>query len=217
MAHDLLERLGALETPGVSDAMDRLSIAGQCLGIMPVDRSFRLVGEAFTVRYITVHGEGGTVGDFVDDLAPGQVPVLDNAGRLDATVWGDLMTIVAKRRGLAGTVIDGVCRDIDRALEMDYPLFTRGHWMRTGKDRVQLEATAVPVVIGGVTVSPGDLLLGDANGLVALPLDRAAEIIAVAEGIQATEDGIRADVLGGADLRAARANSGYHTLQTPQS
>lgn len=197
--------------------MDRLSIAGQCLGIMPVDRSFRLVGEAYTVRYVTVHGEGGTVGDFVDDLAPGQVPVLDNAGRLDATVWGDLMTIVAKRRGLAGTVIDGVCRDIDRALEMDYPLFTRGHWMRTGKDRVQLEATGVPVVIGGVTVRPGDLLLGDANGLVAVPFDRAEEIISVAEGIQAKEDGIRAEVLGGADLREARANSGYHSLQTPQS
>lgn len=217
MAADLIQRLGALETPGVSDAMDRLEISGQCLGIMPLDRGFRLVGEAYTVRYVTVHGEGGTVGDFVDDLVPGQVPVLDNAGRLDATVWGDLMTIVAKRRGLAGTVVDGVCRDVDRALELDYPLFTRGHWMRTGKDRVQLEATGVPVVIGGVTVRPGDLLLGDANGLVALPRERAEEIISVAEGIQSTEDGIRAEVLAGADLRDARATAGYHRLQTPLS
>jgi hypothetical protein len=71
------------------------------------------------------------------------------------------MTIVAKRRGVAGTVIDGVCRDLDRALEVDYPLFGRGHWMRTGKDRVQLEAIGVPVVIGGITVRPGDLLRGD--------------------------------------------------------
>jgi 4-hydroxy-4-methyl-2-oxoglutarate aldolase len=217
MDKDLTQRLAALETPGVSDAMDRLGIAGQCLGIMPLDRGFRLAGEAFTVRYVPAYEEGATVGDFVDDLGPGQVAVIDNSGRMDATVWGDLMTIVAKRRGLAGTVIDGVCRDLDRALELDYPLFTRGHWMRTGKDRVQLEAIQVPVVVGGVVVRPGDLLLGDANGVVAVPRDRAAEVIGVAEKIQATEDGIRAEVLAGADLRTARAGAGYHRLQTPVS
>lgn len=217
MSNELLQRLKALETPGVSDAMDRLGIPGQCLGIMPLDRSFRLAGEAFTVKYLPAYEAGATVGDFVDDLDPGQAVVIDNAGRMDATVWGDLMTIVAKRRGLAGTVIDGVCRDLDRALELDYPLFTRGNWMRTGKDRVQLEALNVPVLIGGVTVRPGDLLLGDANGLVAVPRDRAEEVIGVGEDIQAREDGIREDIRTGSDLREARSRAGYHRLQTPIS
>jgi regulator of RNase E activity RraA len=209
---ELLARLRALSTPAVSDAMDRLGIGGQCLGVMPLDRSFRMAGAAFTVKY--VDAPGGSVGDFIDDLGPGQVAVLDNAGRLDATVWGDLMTTVAKRRGVEGTVIDGVCRDLDRALGVGFPLFTRGHWMRTGKDRVQLEATEVPVVIGGVTVRPGDLLLGDMNGLVALPHERTGEIVTAAESIESAEAAIRAAITAGADLRDARAQAGYHQLQT---
>ncbi|MGH9036863.1 MAG: RraA family protein, partial [Acidimicrobiia bacterium] len=120
-----------VDTSQVSDALDRLGLTGQCLGIQPLDRSFRLVGVAFTVRYVPVGSEGGTVGDFIDDLEPGTVAVLDNGGRLDATVWGDLLTATAHRRGVAGTVIDGVCRDSDRSLELGYPIFSRGTWMRT--------------------------------------------------------------------------------------
>lgn len=211
---DLIGRLRTLETPTVSDALDRLGIDGQCLGIMPLDSSFRMAGVAFTVSYVPAGDPPGTVGDFVDDLGPGQVAVLDNAGRLDATVWGDLMTIVARRNGLEGTVIDGVCRDVSRALELSYPIYSRGHWMRTGKDRVELSAVEVPVTIGGVTVGPGDLLLGDANGIVALPAERAAEIIDVALAIEATEEEIRGEIRGGSALRAARARNGYHQLQT---
>lgn len=214
MTAELVDQLRELETPCVSDAMDRLGVAGQCLGIMPLDRSFRLAGAAFTVKYVPAGSPPGTVGDFVDDLGPGQVAVLDNAGRVDATVWGDLMTIIARRNELEGTVIDGVCRDISRALQLSYPIYSRGHWMRTGKDRVELAAMEVPVTIGGVIVHPGDLLLGDANGVVALPRQRASEIIDVALSIEATEGLIRGEIRAGATLRAARVRNGYHRLQT---
>jgi 4-hydroxy-4-methyl-2-oxoglutarate aldolase len=211
---DELERLASLSTAGVSDALDRVGIAGQCLGIRPLDRSFRLAGRAVTVRYGPVGEEPGTVGDYVDDFGPGQVVVLDNQGRVDATVWGDLLTVTAHRRGVAGTVIDGVCRDADRSLELGYPIFSRGNWMRTGKDRVRVDGLDVPVTVGGVRVEPGDLLLGDADGVVAVPAARAAEVLAAAEEIEAAEDRIRAAVMAGADLRAARAAAGYHSLQT---
>jgi 4-hydroxy-4-methyl-2-oxoglutarate aldolase len=214
---ELIDRLGELDTPLVSDALDRLGIDGQCLGITPRQSSFSLVGEAFTVKYVETTGAGGTVGDFIDDLGTGQVAVLDNAGRLDATVWGDLMTTVAKRNDVAGTVIDGVCRDIGRALQLDYPLFTRGHWMRTGKDRGQLEAIQVPVSIGGIVVNPGDLVLGDINGLVSVPRDRAEEVLEAATLIEAAEAGIREEVRSGATLREARARAGYHQLQARRS
>jgi len=210
----LIERLQALETPCVSDALDRLGIDGQCAGIMPLDNGFRLAGPAFTVKYVPADEFGRSVGDFVDDIAPGAVPVIDNQARVDVTVWGDLMTTIASQRGLGGTVIDGVCRDLDRALEMDYPLFTRAHWMRTGKDRVRLDGIEVPVTIGGVTVNPGDLLLGDINGVVAIPADRAEEVIETSEMIRDVEDSIRADILAGSSLRDARARAGYHQLQT---
>jgi 4-hydroxy-4-methyl-2-oxoglutarate aldolase len=205
--------LAALDISAVSDALDRLGIAGQCLGIRPLDRSFRLAGRAFTVRYVPVGTTRGSVGDYIDDLEPGQVPVLDNAGRLDATVWGDLLTVTAHRMNLPGTVIDGVCRDTGRSLETGYPIFSRGHWMRTGKDRVQADAYQVPVSIGGVRVEPGDVLLGGADGLVCVPAGRAVEVLAVAREIADHEEHIRAAVAAGGRLDEARASTGYHDLQ----
>lgn len=211
---DLVARLSALETPCVSDALDRLGINGQCAGIMPLDNNFRLAGPAFTIKYVPADEHGRSVGDFVDDIPASAVPVIDNGARLDATVWGDLMTTIASQRKLGGTVIDGVCRDLDRALELDYPLFTRANWMRTGKDRVRIEGIEVPVTIGGVVVNPGDLLLGDINGVVAIPADRAEEVIETSEMIGEVEESIRLDILAGSSLRDARARAGYHQLQT---
>jgi 4-hydroxy-4-methyl-2-oxoglutarate aldolase len=212
-ADAVLRGLADLDISAVSDALDRLGIAGHCLGIRPLDRSFRLAGRAFTVRYVPVGTARGSVGDYIDDLEPGQVPVLDNAGRLDATVWGDLLTVTAHRMRLPGTVIDGVCRDTDRSLETGYPIFSRGHWMRTGKDRVQADAYQVPVSIGGVRVEPGDLLVGGADGLVSVPAGRAAEVLDVAHEIGEHEERIRAAVAAGGRLDEARASAGYHDLQ----
>ena len=58
------------------------------------------------------------MGDYIDDVEPGQIVVIDNDGRMDATVWGDILTLVADRKKIGGTVIDGVCRDIDRSIEL---------------------------------------------------------------------------------------------------
>jgi 4-hydroxy-4-methyl-2-oxoglutarate aldolase len=206
--------LKTLSCADVSDAMDKLGINGQCLGIMPLDRTFRLVGQAWTLRYGPVGEDPGTVGDYIDDLGPSQVVVLDNQGRLDATVWGDLLTSTATRNKVAGTVIDGVCRDVDGALEENYPIYSRGNWMRTGKDRVRVEATGEPVSIGGVRIEAGDWLLGDGDGVVSIPAARVQEVLEAALVIQAAEERIRASVQSGLTLRAAREQHGYHTLQT---
>jgi regulator of RNase E activity RraA len=206
----------ALGTSAISDALDRLQIDGQCAGIMPLDRSFRLVGQAFTVRYAPAGTASGTVGDYIDDLGEGQVVVLDNGGRLDATVWGDLLTTTAHERKVAGTVIDGVCRDSDRSLAVSFPIYSRGRWMRTGKDRVLVDAYQVAVSVGGVRVEPGDLLVGDADGVVAVPLARATEVLDTASAISAAEEQIRLSVLAGAKLAEARRSANYHTLQTPR-
>lgn len=206
--------LSQLSCADLSDAMDRLGIAGQCFGIMPLDRSFRLVGQAWTLRYGPIGPDGGTVGDYIDDVAAGQVVVLDNAGRCDTTVWGDLLTSTAARLALGGTVIDGVCRDQDRSIELSYPIFSRGNWMRTGKDRVRVEATQEPVSIGGVRVRPGDWMRGDGDGLVAIPVEHVMDVIDVALRIHHAEDRIRSAIAQGSSLRQARNDHGYHALQT---
>jgi regulator of RNase E activity RraA len=213
MDSDFIETLTGFSCTELSDAMDRLGIAGQCFNIMPLDRSFRLVGQAWTLRYGSVGQDPGSVGDYIDDLGRGQVVVLDNAGRLDATVWGDLLTFTASRRAVAGTVIDGVCRDVDRSIALGYPIFSRGNWMRTGKDRVRVEGVNEPVSIGGVRVEPGDWLRGDGDGLVAIPQARIGAVVAAATEIRAKEDQIRAAISRGEALRKARADFGYHELQ----
>jgi regulator of RNase E activity RraA len=215
MTHlESLARLRVLGTTSVSDALDRLGIAGQCSGLVALDPSFRLAGTAFTVRYAPTQPGVGTVGDFVDDVPAGEVVVIDNQGKLDATVWGDLLTFTAARRGIAGTVIDGVCRDIQRSLDLSYPIFSRGNWMRTGKDRVRMEAIAEPVTIGGVRVDHGDFVLGDADGVVAIPTPSVLAVLEVAEEINMAEDRIRDAVARGTSLENARAEFGYHGLQS---
>jgi regulator of RNase E activity RraA len=209
-----VERARKLDTTALSDAMDRLSIPGQCLGIKPLEHSFRTAGRAFTVFYGPAGKPAGTVGDFIDDIPPGSVVVIDNGGRENATVWGDIMTMVAHRRGLAGTVIDGACRDTHLALSLAYPMFSRSYSMRTGKDRVQLEGLNVPVNIGDARVNPGDIVRGDSDGVVAIPREHEDEVLAVAEEIDAKEEQIRRAVQEGMTLAEARRQLGYHHLQT---
>jgi 4-hydroxy-4-methyl-2-oxoglutarate aldolase len=214
LADPILRELSLLDTSHVSDALDKLGINGQIFGLLPLQRTDRLAGRAFTVRYVPITGTSGTVGDYIDDLAPGTVVVIENAGRLDVTVWGDLLTATASRRGMAGTVIDGVCRDSDRAVELNYPVYARSRWMRTGKDRVRVESYDVPVTLGGVCVEAADYLLGDGDGVVCVPAARITEVLDIASGIREAEDGIRAAVEAGSSLVDARAAHGYHSLQT---
>lgn len=210
----LVALFAGLDTPGVSDAMDKLGIAGQCLGIAPLD-NYRgtVVGPAFTVQYVPANSPPGSVGDFIEDVRPGDVVVIANGGRTDCTVWGDIMTQYAGARGIAATVIDGVCRDVSKALGDGYPLFTRGRYMRTGKDRVEVLSVNQPVAISGARVCSRDIVVADANGVLVVPRARAAEVAQAARHIEAVESQIRAQIEAGKTLKQAREALGYHTLQ----
>jgi 4-hydroxy-4-methyl-2-oxoglutarate aldolase len=209
-----VQRASKLDTTALSDALDRLGIPGQCLGIKPLDHRFRLAGRAYTLLYGPAGVPPGTVGDFIDEVPEGSVIVIDNGGRENATVWGDILTMVAHRRKIAGTVIDGACRDTHLAREIGYAMFSRSYSMRTGKDRVQLEAVNGPVNIGDARVLAGDILRGDADGVIAIPKAHESEVLTIAEEIDATEEKIRQAVLSGMTLIEARRQHKYHQLQT---
>jgi 4-hydroxy-4-methyl-2-oxoglutarate aldolase len=212
-----VEAFRRLPTAAISDALDRFGIAGQCLGIGPVHPNLGLAGRAYTLRYRPAGSvEKGTVGDYIDDVPLGAVVVLDNEGRLDCTVWGDILTAVAQRRGLAGTVINGVCRDVARAGELSYPIFSRGRYMRTGKDRVEVDRADVPVSLGTVQVRPGDILVGDGDGVVVVPEVHEAAVLAAAMEIDEAEQSIEAAVAAGSRLNDARKAFQYHLLQGGQ-
>src|SRR5262249_45740478 len=202
-----VQRASKLDTTSISDALDRLGIAGQCLNIKPLDPRFRLTGRAYTILYGPAGNPPGTVGDYIDDVHPGGVVVLDNGGRENATVWGDILTWVANRRGVAGTVIDGACRDTHLARELGYPIYSRSYSMRTGKDRVQVEAVNAVVTIGDARVAPGDLLRGDADGVGVLPRAHEDAILAAAGEIDAVGQRSPPAVHGGKTLAGSRRSA----------
>lgn len=210
---DDLARLSDIGTASVSDTLDRLGLPGSAHGIAPLKPGLRLAGPAYTVRYVPAGYPVGTVGDYADEVEPGSVVVLDNQGRTDATVWGDILTELAVNRQIAGTAIWGVCRDIATALRLSYPLFSHGRFMRTGKDRVEVADVQVPVALGDAQVRPRDVVVGDDDGIVIIPRSRLAEVRDLAETVAATEDDIVRAVLEGSTLAEARAQYGYHLLQ----
>lgn len=214
---ELIARLKKLDTASVSDALDKMGITCGLHGIQDVTGGHHICGEAFTVHYIPCGQVKGTVGDFIDDVQPGQVVVIDNAGRNYCTVWGDIMTFTAKLKGIEATVIDGVCRDVAGIKELDYPIFTKGKYMVTGKERVQVDQVNVPVAVSGVQVRPGDIILGDDSGALVIPADAAEKALEIAEGIEQTEQKIITEVKNGSSLKAAREKLGYHHLQTKEN
>jgi regulator of RNase E activity RraA len=211
---DVVEALKTLSTPVVSDALDRLGIDGQASGIARITGQGTVVGRAWTLQYTPIGTEGGTVGDYIDDAVAGSIIVLANNVRTDVTIWGGLLSEVASYRGVVATVMDGTCRDTPRAVEVGYSLFARSHWMRTGKDRVRVESTQKPVSIGGILVRPEDVLVGDADGVVVVPRERAEEIVKVALKIEEAEQAIHNEAMQGVRLDEARRRHGYHNLQT---
>lgn len=207
--------LADLPTASISDALDKLGLPGSVHGLSPLRPGQRACGPAYTVAYEPVDDQGGTVGDFLDDVPAGSVVFIDNAGRTDCTVWGGIMTQVAAHKHLAGTVIHGVCRDVAITTTTDYRIWSAGRFMRTGKDRVRVRAVQEPLLVDGVTIRPGDVVCADEDGVVVVPAERADEVASVATEVERVEAAIVATVRDGATLREARSSHGYHSLQTP--
>lgn len=122
------------------------------------------------------------------------------------------MTRLAKRKGVAGTVIDGACRDVDLIRELNYPMFTRGAFMVTGKGRVQLVALQEPVTAGDILVHPGDLVVADDSGVLVVPQKRQDEVLLKAQDIAGREERIAKMLDEGLSLKEARIREGYHQI-----
>ena len=214
ISKEISDAYGKLSTSTVSDALDKLGVSGGCLGISPVVNSLKMVGTAYTVHYVPTGYVKGTVGDYIDDVQPGQVIVLDNNGRMDCTVWGDILTMTSSLKGISGTVIDGVCRDVDGIRAYEYPVFSRGKFMMTGKDRVMVDAVGWTVSIGNVQVRQDDLLMGDDSGVIVVPSAMIESVLETATDIDQAEQGIMEAVKSGLSISEARKKFAYHSLQT---
>jgi regulator of RNase E activity RraA len=192
----------------VSDALDRLGIAGQCDGLFPIAPNMRVAGRAYTVKLAPHNAYAGQHDEYMDELGAGQVCVMDAREIRRGAVWGDLRSIVAQKNGAAGCVIDGALRDTAACLEIGFPIFTRWQTMLTGGRRVWIEAKAVPVSIGGVYVKPGDIVFGDTDGVAVIPEAREEEVIDLIAKLEEADRKIVDAIHSGMTLKAARAEFG---------
>ncbi len=186
----LLARLAALPVSNVSDNLLR----GRGTNLQPFHRGTTMVGTAFTVR--TRPGDNLIVHKAIDMAAPGDVIVVDAGGALENAIIGELMAGWAEKRGVAGIVIDGAIRDSETLAEWDFPVYAagithRGPW-KDGPGEIN-----VPVSVGGMVVEPGDLVAGDADGLIAIPQADAEAVIAAAEAQNRKEQASMAAIKAG--------------------
>lgn len=164
--------------------------------IKPVVPSFRICGPAFPVSgpgldNLWIHRG-------INGAQPGDVLVCSVSGVYEGGYWGEIMSTAAKMRRLGGLVIDGCVRDGTLLEEIGFPVFARGLCIRgTGKDFSARGTLAQPIVIGDVTVNPGDLIVGDGDGVVVIPRERAAEIVAASQTREEKEDRTLAQIRAG--------------------
>lgn len=170
----LLERLRKLPVSNVSDNLQRHHGAA----LAPMHRGGVLAGTALTVK--TRPGDNLMVHKAIDLAAPGDVIVVDAGGTLDHAIIGELMAGWAEKRGLAGFVIDGAIRDSEILAESDFPVYAAGITHR-GPYKDGPGEINVAVSVAGMVVHPGDLVIGDADGVLAIRPQDAERVIAAAE------------------------------------
>lgn len=200
MTAEALGRLGALDTTTVSDALDFLGLAGATFGLRPLWDCPKIVGRASTVRLGPKTQDRPTVHLITPVIAAVTTAdrILVIAGGLEGiSCWGDILANAAVAKGIRGTVIDGMSRDIDGSEAVGYPVYGRGVTMISARNRIVQEDAGVPVTVAGVTVREDDFVIADRCGTVFVARERIAEVLDLAERIQRRQDAMVAAVRGG--------------------
>jgi RraA family protein len=180
LAPDILVRVAALDTAALCDADGDIRVMGP--GLRPVTSFRQMVGQARTVR---CRDDFLTVVRALHDSGPGEVLIVDGGGGPRALA-GELFATEAARRGLAGIVIDGACRDTPRLATLQLPMYAR--WVCPAAGTAQrLGTTQRAVPCGGVTVGPGDVVIGDRDGIVVVSESELLALLPRAEEVQRTE------------------------------
>ncbi|QEM82716.1 RraA family protein [Halomonas binhaiensis] len=159
---------------------------GAITSLQPIRRPIRMLGTALTVRI--PHIDGSIIRQALLMACPGDVLVIDMSGDDRRACWGELRAYAALRKGLAGVVTSGAITDWHHLSRLALPVYSRGTSPLTTR-ALELEGEInVPVAIDGVSINPGDLVLGDDDGIFVVPPHRAASLLEQAIDKQAQED-----------------------------
>lgn len=180
---ELFERINStLYTAVIGDILDTLGRVHQFLPpqIRPLKPEMRIAGRAMPVLVGTVYGlpkkPFGYLTEALDQLEPGEVYIAPRTVA-PAAMWGEILTATSQQRGAVGAVVDGYHRDTRQVLERGFPVFSHGNYAVDSSVRTTVDDFRVSVEVGGVRVNPGDLIVGDIDGVLVVPRDVEAEVI----------------------------------------
>jgi regulator of RNase E activity RraA len=190
MSNALVDRLRAIDTCCVSDALDRLSLPSAVTGIGPRSVRQRIAGRVRTVKLEAANGRTAKhhlCTTAIEASDAGDVIVIEQKSGIDAAGWGGILSIGAKTKGVSGVIVDGPARDIDEATDLAFPVYARSVTARTARGRIIEVSTGQPVSIGDVTVADGDYVLADGSAVTFIPAAQLEKIVAEAEKLAARE------------------------------
>ena len=186
--------LTLVSTPNISDAMHR---KGAMHGLFSVNPGLKMVGPAVTVQ--TFEGDWAKTVEAIDTAQSGDVIVIYNGGSDQVAPWGELATLSCINKGVSGVVIDGAVRDIDDIRRLEFPVFARAVVPNAGEPKGFGEINT-EISCAGQTVRPGDYIVGDDNGIVVVPKERAYEIARRSVEVEKNESRIRDEITRGSTL-----------------
>jgi regulator of RNase E activity RraA len=187
----LIDAFRGIVTPHISDNLQRLS---GITGLRRFHRSRKLVGTAYTVK--ARPGDNLLIYKALMEMQPGHVLVVDGAGDPTNALVGELIMLYAIQRGCAGFVLDGAIRDTAAFFEADFPCYARSVSHR-GPYKLGPGAINCPVTVGGQVIQPGDLVVGDEDGVVSFPLADAERLLSAVRTTVANEEAIKAEIATG--------------------
>lgn len=190
-AIEIVERLKRLDCCAVSDALDKLGLAGAVTGIAQLSTSRRIAGRILTVKLGAGEPPPGKPRHVsttaIEAAQPGDIIVVEQHSGVNAASWGGILSLGAKLRGVAGAIADGPVRDIDESRQLDFPVFGTSVTTFTARGRIVELATGEPITVRGVPVKPGDYAIADGSGVVFIAAENIGRVLAAAEDIFARE------------------------------
>lgn len=202
MDQRLVDQFRPFDTSIVSDALDAFDVDGVITGLTPANPDHVAVGRATTVSFTETTTPGEQTNfpyAMLEAFEPEHIMLIKGVSpRLSC--WGGRASQLADNAGLEGVIIEGGYRDVDLNRAGSFPVFARAATPLTGQRRVEIDAVGEPLTIDGVTVSPGDLLVADATGVVAVPASIARDVLETAEDLYAGECLLEAKIENGATV-----------------
>ena len=211
---ELLSRFEQLYTGAVNDVMREFCLTNQALPghILPLREYKTVAGIAFTVKSspnVKISGDMEFRTEMLDELGEDNFVIWDTSSDEKATLWGGVMTATAKGKKVKAACIDGGIRDTHQILEADFPVFYKYRISNGSLSRCLITHYQTPICIGDVTIKPGDVVLGDVDGVLVVPRDVAYEVLIRSEEIRENEKKIFDWVADGQSIHEITAKGGY--------